>query len=132
MAVVGVAAEVEFGGNAAGTGKDVFADDAAVPDDVVLVDVGGFALASDLDDAVAGVVVDIGVLVAVVVNFADAVVFVRACVVGASAPYNHGLPLAGADDDAAAFCRNRHQSGLLKSIHRCGEVLRKLISSLAC
>ena len=56
--------------------EDVLGADLAVPHGVELVDVGGLALGPALDDAFAGVVVLVGLGVAVVRDLLDAVLFV--------------------------------------------------------
>ena len=74
--VAGRGAHDEVGDDAAGAGVEVLADDAAVPDDVVLVDVDGLALLGLLDRALALGIVDVAVALAVVVDLGDAVLFV--------------------------------------------------------
>jgi hypothetical protein len=64
----------------------VLGDDGAVPHDVVLVDVGGFALARHFDGALALVVVLVGAGLAVVADFLDAVVLVPHDVAAGTVP----------------------------------------------
>ena len=69
-------AHFQVGRDAGTSGKHVLGYDAAVAYDVVLVDVGGFALTGDLDGALAACVVGVTAFFAVVVDLADAVVFI--------------------------------------------------------